>query len=395
MSKDLVSEIKRRIVKLQKLLQAKNIDATIIIQKIDLFYFCGTLQQGILYVPAEGETVLFVRKDIERAKKESALKNIHPFTSFNNIPKILSDYSYRPSKIALELDILPYNLYKRYSEVFPKVLFSDISTDIRRIRMVKSELELEKIKKSGVLIDELFRDFKNNIKVGVKEIDAACELEYLARKKGHMGLIRMRAFNQEMFYGHLLSGKNGLLTSYVDSPTAGEGQGAYFSQGAGNKILKNGEPFSVDFVFNYEGYMVDMTRAFYLGNPPDKYRKVYNVAKEIHNTVREKAKPGIDCNSIFQITFDIVDKYGLKDIFMGPKGKTVSYIGHGVGLELDELPVLAKGVNDTIDKNVVFALEPKFFVPDIGIAGIESTYLMTDKGLLLLTNYSDDIQIIV
>lgn len=395
MSKSLSVEIESRIDKLQKLLQTKKLDAAIIVQKIALFYFSGTLQQGLLYVPVEGEPILFIKKDVDRAKEESPLKNIHPFLSFNNIPKILNDYGHSPSSIALELDIVPFNLYKRYSEVFPAVSFSDLSMDIRRIRMVKSPLEIEKIRKSGELIKELYNDFKNQIKPGIREIDAACELEYLARKKGHMGLVRMRAFNQEMFYGHLLSGSNGLLTSYVDSPTAGEGQGAYFSQGAGNKLLKEGEPFSVDFVFNYEGYLVDMTRIFYLGEPPKQYNNIYNVAKEVHCVVRERAKPGITCNEIFDMVMDIVIRNRVNHIFMGPEGKTAPYIGHGVGLELDELPVLAKGVTDKIDENVVFALEPKFFLPELGIAGIENTYLMSEKGLLLLTNYPDDIQIIV
>lgn len=388
-------EIYDRISKLQTSLQQNSIDAVIILQKIDMFYFSGTLQQGVLFIPLEGEPLLFVKKDTDRAKKESPLKYIYTFKSFNDIPHILHQHSYNPEKIGLELDIVPYNLYKRYTETFSKSQFFDFSTQIRRIRMIKSEFEIEKIKMSGELIEKTYKEFKKCIRLGMKEIDAACELEYIARKNGHMGLVRMRAFNQEMFYGHLLSGKSGLLTSYVDSPTAGEGQGAYFSQGAGNKVLKENEPFSVDFVFNYEGYLVDMTRIFFLGEPPKEYQQVYNVAKKIHQDIVAKARPGITCDTIYSEVLNIVAKHRLEEIFMGPKGKTVSYIGHGVGLELDELPVLAKGVKETIEENTVFALEPKFFIPEMGIAGIENTYLMTQNGLLLLTKYSDDIQIIV
>lgn len=388
-------EIYNRIAKLQCALQKHSIDAAIIAQKIDLFYFTGTLQQGLLFVPNEGEPLLFVKRDFDRAKIESPLKYIYNLKSLNNLPQFLNEHNYKPQIIAFELDVIPYNLYRRYSAIFLNAHFVDLSTEIRKIRMIKSKTEIEKIKKSGELIEESFLELKRNIRIGMKEIDIACELEYIARKKGHIGLVRMRAFNQEMFFGHILSGTSGLLTSYVESPTAGEGQGAFFSQGAGNRVVKENVPLSIDFVFCYEGYLVDMTRIFYTGEPSKEYRNIYNVAKEIHQTFVENALPGITCNEIYLKTLDIVSKHKLEDIFMGPKGKPAPYIGHGVGLELDELPVLAKNIDDKIEENTVFALEPKFFIPEVGIAGIENTYLMTDKGVLLLTKYSDDIQIII
>lgn len=393
-SEILAFEINNRLDNLKKILQENGLDAALIVQNVDLFYFSGTFQHGILFVPSIGEPFLFIKKVFDRAKSESPIKKIYPFKSLNDISSILSDFGYHPKAIGVEMDVLPVNLCKRYTEVFSGSTFFDFSFKIRKIRMQKSPYEVEKIKESARLIDELFDEIKPYIKEGLREIDVEFELEYLARKKGHAGLVRMRAFNQEMFYGHLLSGETAFKTSYVDSPTGGEGQGVYFPQGASKKTLKKNEPFSVDFVFSYEGYLVDMTRIFYLGKPPEHYLKVYDVAKEIHKTIREKAYPGMLCSELFLEVMKIVERNNLKDIFMGPKGKTVPYIGHGVGLELDELPILTIGSQDRIFENTVFALEPKFFVPSLGIAGIESTYIMTNNGLLLLTKYADDIQII-
>lgn len=387
-------EFCNRIGKLQSVLKERSIDAALIIQKVDLYYFCGTLQQGILFVPAYGQPKLFVKKDWERALEESYVKDVHIFKGLSDVYVILKDCYGGLSIIAMELDVLPVNLFKRYQEVFKEAQFVDFSNEIRRIRMIKSSEEIKKIKKSAELIDELYGEFKHFIKPGATELELAYELEYLARKKGHMGLVRMRTFNQEMFYGHLLSGDNGLKTSYVDSPTGGRGQGAYFSQGASWKKVKMNEPLSVDFVFNYEGYLVDMTRVFYLGSPTSEYLKAYGVAKDIHEWVLDNLTAGVKSGKIYSDIIKIAKEYGLEQIFMGPMGKTVPYIGHGVGLELDEFPVLAKGVEDEIVENVVFALEPKFFVPNEGIAGIESTYLMTNDGVLLLTKYPYDIQII-
>ncbi|MCX7990450.1 MAG: Xaa-Pro peptidase family protein [Proteobacteria bacterium] len=388
------SEIQTRIENLQKSLARSNIDAVFIIQKIDLYYFSGTLQQGILFVPQEGEPFLFIRRDFERAKKESPLKNIIEIKGLTNIISIINQVDVKLEKIGLELDILPVSYFNRICQIFPTKKFIDFSYNIRLIRTIKSQWEIEKIKMAGKLITETFEEIKNFIKEGLSELDIAYETEYIARKKGHTGIIRTRAFNQEMFYGHYLSGENSLILSYVDSPTAGEGQGSFFSQGAGNKKLKKGEPLSIDFVFSYDGYCVDMTRIFFLGKPPEDYSTVYSVAQQIHEVSRELKNEQIECSQLYKIAEKIVIKNNLSEIFMGPRGRSVGYIGHGIGLELDELPILTKTSKEIISDGVVFALEPKFFIPNLGVAGIETTYLMTKKGLLSLTTFPESIQII-
>lgn len=388
------SEIETRISKLQQSLKKSDLDAVIIVQKIDLYYFSGTLQQGILFVPQDGKPLLFVKRDFERARKESSLKNIYEIKSLKDISSIIDKDSPKLNKIGLELDILPVSYFNKLLEIFPNTEFIDFSYNIRIIRAIKSNWEIERIIRAGELITATFEEIKNFIKEGVTELDIAYELEYIARKKGHTGPIRTRAFNQEMFYGHYLSGESSLLVSYVDSPTAGLGQGSFFPQGAGNKKLKKGEPLSIDFVFSYEGYCVDMTRIFYLGNPNNEYVNIYSVAQEIHNKAQELSLNKIGCSQLYKIVDGIVTKHGLNSIFMGPSGKAVGYIGHGIGLELDELPVLSKNSKEVISEGVVFALEPKFFIPDVGVAGIETTYLMTEKGLLSLTSFSESIQII-
>ncbi len=389
------SEIEARISKLKESLRKSKINAALLIQKIDLYYFSGTLQQGILYVPQEDEPVLFVKRDFERAKIESPLKKIFEIKSLKDISEAIKDISESPKKIALELDILPVSYFNKIREIFPNSELIDYSYDIRLIRAIKSPWEIERIKKAGELITETFDEIKNVIKEGLSELDVAHELEYLARKKGHTGIIRTRAFNQEMFYGHCLSGENSLLISYVDSPTAGKGLGSFFSQGAGTKKLKKGEPLSIDFVFTYEGYCVDMTRIFFLGKPPKTYVDIYSTAQEIHNKIRESSFSGIKCSQIYEITQEIVNKKELNKIFMGPNGKGVGYIGHGIGLELDELPIILKNSKESIVYGMVIAIEPKFFIPHLGVAGLESTYLMEKEGFLSLTTFSENIQIII
>lgn len=388
-------DLQRRIEKLQNIIQKKGLNGVFVIQNVNVYYLSGTIQQGFLYIPAEEEPIFFVKRDFERAKKESHLSRIENIKSLKEIPLILKKYGLQSNIVGVELDILPVNNFKKLQEVLPESIFLDFSLELRRLRIVKSNTEIEKMKKAATLLSNTLEEVKGIIKVGMTELEIAHEVEYIARKKGHMGLVRTRAFNQEMFYGHYLTGESAFLQSYVDSPTAGTGLGGFFPQGAGNVKFQDGQTLSIDFVFVYEGYMVDQTRIFYHGKPPEKVRSVYDVTKEIISKVVETAKPGILCHDLVDLVYSIVRKNGLEDIFMGPKGKSAPYIGHGIGLELDELPIIALGVKDSIEENTTFALEPKFFLEPFGLVGLENTYVMTKSGPLLLTNFSEEIQIIL
>lgn len=385
-------EIKSRLSKLTNLLNEKSLDAVIIIQNVNLYYFTNIIQLGILIVNKEGESFYFVKRDYDRAKEESPLKNIFRINSFKEVTKYVNLES---KKIGIEFDILPVNQYKRFEEVFKNSLFTDISTDLRKLRMVKSEFEIRKMITAGKLLEQTINELKKNIKEGITEWDIACEMEYIARKKGHMGPVRMRSFNQEMYFGHYLSGENAFLLSYVDSPTAGRGQGGFFPQGASKKKLKYGDILSIDFVFVYEGYMVDQTRIFSIGDPNAEVKRVMKVAMKLKNIVENQIKPGISCDEFFDEAFEIVKDNKLENIFMGIGSKKANYIGHGIGLELDELPVISKGIKDKIEINVTFAFEPKFFLKPYGVVGFENTYVMKEKGPLLLTKFPEDIQIII
>lgn len=385
-------EIETRLKKLKKLLKEKNLDAVIIIQNVNLYYFSNTIQLGVLVINVEGEPIYFVKRDYDRAKAESHIENIIKINSFKDISNYLNLES---KKIGLELDILPVNQYKRFQELCKNSLFFDISTDLKKLRMVKSDFEIKKMIKAGSLLEQTIEELIKHIKVGVTEWDIACEMEYIARKKGHMGPVRMRSFNQEMYFGHFLSGENAFLLSYVDSPTAGKGQGGFFPQGASKKKINYGDILSIDFVFVYEGYMVDQTRIFSLMEPNREVKRVMNVAIELKNMIENEIKPGISCDELFDKTFNIVQNSKLENIFMGLGDKKANYIGHGIGLELDELPVIAKGVMDKIEVNVTFAFEPKFFLEPYGIVGFENTYVMKEDRPLLLTKFPEDIQIII
>ena len=271
------TELEYRCSKLQEYMLSESLDAVIIVQNADLFYFTGTVQSGNLYVPASGQPLYMVRKDAGRARMESGLKEVIAFTSLKDIPEILSEYGYsEPKRIGLELDVLPVNFFERYRALYPGALFSDATPMIRKVRMIKSRYEIHLMKDAADQVDLAFRRAREIIAVGMTDLDVAAELEYTLRKAGHQGLIRMRGFNSDICYGQIFSGTDSAVPAYSDSPLGGLGLNPSFGQGVGLKRIEPNEPVIVDLAGCADGYLCDQTRVFSVGAPSVRMRRAYD-----------------------------------------------------------------------------------------------------------------------
>lgn len=384
------SELNARIKKLQDELAANDIDAALIIQKADLFYFSGTCQNAHLIVPASGAPVLWVKKNIKRAQRESALDIITTLSSLKDISAQCLALN-RKGKIGMELDVIPANLFFKYQKVLEPMEVLDISKIIRKIRSVKSGYEIEHIKKAADLNFAMYSSVAGILKTGATEIEMAAELEAVMRRKGHQGGIRMRTFNQELFYGHLMSGWNAAYPSFFDGATGGMGLNPSYPQGAGFKKIERNEPVLIDYAGVHNGYIIDQTRIFVIGELSDKLVAAHNVALDIKRRIAGIAVPGSNGKDLYETAYHMVTEAGLKNHFMG-YGDQLSFIGHGVGIELDELPILAKNFDFILEPGMVFALEPKFVFPDEGVVGVEDTFVVTETGAKQLTCFDDAIQ---
>jgi len=386
------TEIDKRIGNLQQVLCEEKIDAALIVQKTDLFYFSGTAQQGYLYIPDAGEPLLMVFKDFERARQESPLRHIASLSSPRKIPELVAQYGYQPAgTIGLELDVLPVNLYRQYRKIFDTAETADISHHIRLLRAVKSEFEIDCIRQAARGSDLVCAKVSELLEIGRTELELAGELEGYARSLGHQGIVRMRLWGSELFYGHLLSGAGAALPSYLASPTGGAGPSRSTAQGAGfNRIRKN-EPILVDYVFAFDGYLSDHTRIFCIGALPDELLRGHDAMLEIQEQVKGCALPGAASGEIYKIMVDLAEKKGVGAWFMGVGERRIRFTGHGIGLELDEYPFLASGQKMHLEKNMIIALEPKLIIPGQGVVGIENTHLVTDQGLEPITTSPDQI----
>lgn len=389
------TELSFRIASLQNELEKKGFSGALILQKTDLFYYSGTSQQGWLYVPVVGNPILMVFKEYRRACYESALEEVVSIPSIKKIPQILVDYGHSLNGVlGMELDVLPANLYFQYKALFKECEIKDISLEIRLLRAVKSDYEITKIRAAAELSDKLAEHVKTILLPGKSEVELAGQLEGYARGLGHQGLVRMRMFNNELFYGHLLSGEGAAVASYLQSPTGGRGVSSVIGQGAGYRQVRKNEPVLVDFVFALDGYLSDHARIFSLGKPASKLIEAHASMVELQNRTKKLCKPGVVAGDLYEQMVQFSSSNGMADNFMGVGDRRIRFTGHGVGLELDEFPFIAKGQKLELVKGMVIALEPKTIFPGEGVVGIENTHLVGEAGLEPLSSYPDEITIL-
>lgn len=390
-----ILELTSRIVKLQNSLVEKGIDGALVSQKTDLFYFGATSQQGWLYVPAAGKPVLMIFKEYERAQQESPLEELVSLTSSKKIPDVLASYGYpSPAALGMELDVLPTNLYLQYLSIFKDARIEDISLEIRLIRAVKSDFEIEKMRAAAKLSDAVAARVRKLLIPGKTEVALAGELEGYARSLGHQGIVRMRMWGNELFYGHLMAGDGAAVPSYLASPTGGTGVSSVVGQGAGFRKIGTNEPVLVDYVFALDGYISDHARIFSIGRLSAELEAAHQAMLEIQDEVKSLAKPGTITGELYELMLSMAEKRGYGKNFMGAGERKIRFTGHGVGLELDEFPFIAKGQHLALAAGMVIALEPKMIFPGRGVVGIENTHLVTENGLEQLGSFPDEITVL-
>ena len=384
------SEIEERLSKLRGYMEQAGLDGAFFHYKVDYYYLSGTMQDGLLFVPVNDEPTFFVKREYSRAKKESPLKQVLPAGSLRETLATLKHMKY----VGLQLDILPYNDVIKFRDLLGPVELADISPITRLLRQFKSPFEISLMKKAASIGKKVYELLPDILREGMTEIELAGILEAHAKALGHEGILRTRSLNFEAYSWHILSGTTGTIVSQGDAPVGGLGLSPAFPMGASLKKIKAKEPILVDFGICYHGYQVDQTRMFAIGSMPEPFTSAYEACREIHYRVLDKLLKGATSKDLFRYSLDLAENMGYKDNYLGIKPHKVRFLGHGIGLELSEMPYIAANHEYYIEDNMVFAIEPKMVFPGKGICGIENTVQIKDGEYRILTNTNEKIIIV-
>ena len=385
------TEIRARIDRARTFMRDQGLDALLIVYLIDLFYLTGTMQDCHLLLPSKGPPLLMVRRELSRAKAESAIEDVVGLKGFGPLTTLVNDrLGGEPQRLGLELDVLPVNRFRLYQSLWPSAELVDISPMILNLRSIKSDFEVDCLRRAGELAQKVYAKVPGLLRPGGTEIELADMITREASQGGHQNYLRTRVFNQEVFSWHVISGASGGVVSSINAPFGGYGLSPSFPVGASRKVIRPGEPVLIDFGFCLDGYHVDLTRMFSIGPSPSIVKDAYQALSLIEAELLQNLYPGITCGRLFDIAQDMAEQLGFGEAFLGVPGFKVRFVGHGVGLELSERPFLSHGNDTTLQEGMTVALELKMVFPGIGAVGLENTVLVTTTGPEKLTLASEE-----
>lgn len=383
----LLPELKLRRDKIRSLMAQHEIDAALITCNVNLIYTYGRVVSGYLYLPLHAPARLFIKRP-----NNMVGEYVHPIRKPEQLPELLMECGLSiPSKLMLEGDELTFTEYNRLAVCFPQTEVVPCGTSLmRKARSIKTDMEIEMFRRSGIAHAKAYEQIPSVYQSGMTDRQLSVEIERLMRLEGSLGIFRTFGQSMEIFMGSLLAGDNAMNPSPYDFALGGRGLDPSIPIGVDGSLLQPGQSFMVDMGGNFYGYMGDMSRVFSIGRLPEKAYAAHQTCLEIQEAVAEKAKPGVVCEDLYNIAINMVTKAGFADNFMGTTQKA-KFIGHGIGLEINEMPVLAPRMKQELEPGMVFALEPKIVLPGIGPVGIENSWAVTEEGVEKLTLCKEEI----
>ncbi len=379
-------EARLRKEKVQRLLRDRGIPAILVSDNANVLYLCGRVYAGFAFVPSEGEITWLVRRPV--ALSGEGVRYIH---RPEDIPGQLAGRGIVvPPVVALECDIASFNLVNRLAALFPGAQVVDGTAVMRDARAVKTPLEIEQMKMSGVKHGEVYKKIPGLYRTGMTDHELQVEIERISRLEGCLGVFRISGQSMEIFMGNIISGRNADVPTPYDFAMGGAGLDPSLPVGACGEEILRGTTVMVDLNGNFTGYMTDMTRVFAVGDIPQIARDAHQCAIDICRMFEREALPGVEAKTLYHAAASMVEERGLERYFMGHR-QHAGFIGHGLGIEINELPVIAPRSRAVLEENNAIALEPKFVIPEVGAVGIENTYCITPGGAVSLTDAPEEI----
>tara|TARA_Y100001968_G_C19430416_1_gene756695 strand:+ start:525 stop:1751 length:1227 start_codon:yes stop_codon:yes gene_type:complete len=382
-----VAELEKRQKNLSISLSNNNIKSAWINDPVDLYWLAGNRQNGGLHISAEGEVTQYVRSSLERAKFESGGNDSpHEIKTHPRMANLKDEIGDSP---ALQLGRMTANDASFLQSKLGGE-GEDCTAILWKLRETKSSWEIDQMKECGKIQKQMFEALNStgmDAGEGITELELAAVADSVSRSAGFGGMVRMRKWPMDCDRVVIASGSSGAIPSYFDSAIGGSGANPLASLGAGHKKIRKGEPILVDIVHVHRGYITDMTRMFSIGKPEKIWIERLEQMEEIAKEVRNSLAKGDNCSKAWEIGYSISEGMGFENHLMGMPPEQSRFLGHSIGLELDETPVVASGFDSELHVGGTMAIEPKVIFPE-GAVGIEDCWYRDENGLQCLSSGS-------
>lgn len=379
--------MQRRVAGLQARLRSNNFTAAILMHPRDVFYYAGTGQPCNLVIPIVGEPILLARRALEWVKSEATVSTVIKGSGGKDLRAALQSTGMLKNggKLGLCLDIVPAALCRKIEQSFPECDIDDVSPLVLDQRLIKDEGEIEAIRTAAGLFTQAHEVLMRELRPGVSELALASKVYTALRQGEHEGLARFRRWDASLHPdGLVISGNNTWRISGHAMTVTGVGLSPSLPWGPSTKPVCLGDTVVFDIGLNYHGYHADISRTYIVGKASDEQRRVFKAIKEVHAAVFLQTKPGARGDELVRTALEILKNYNLEQYFQGYGEMKGNYIGHGIGLEMDEPPVLDINCSTVLAKNMTIALEPKVIIPEWGAIDLEDTAVVTATGCEIL-----------
>lgn len=344
-----------------------------------IFYLTGRIFDGYIYLEPGKKPIYYV--------KRPTILTGDGVTPIRKPEEIAG--APRPN-LGLELGTLPFADAMRLKKALGADEIVDISGNIMAARSVKTPMEIALLKEDGIKQSAVYAKIPRLFRQGMTDIELQAAIEYASRLEGCLGIFRVHGSSMEIHMGSVLTGRNSDAPSPYDFAMGGEGISPALPVGACGEEIKPGHAVMVDMNGCFNGYMTDMTRMYSNGPLPPEATRAFDCSVEICHTLATMGRPGTEAKKLYEKAVEIARGHGLEEYFMGHR-QHAGFVGHGVGIQVNELPVLAPRSKHILQEGNVIAIEPKFVLPDFGATGIENTYVCTPDGLERITPAPEEI----
>lgn len=351
----------------------------------NLLYLTGRVFAGYLMLIPGAEPTYFIKRPLELTG---------PGVEYIRKPEDIGrHFPDGLPNLGLELGQLPWADAVRLQKALNARELVNVTPAIMNARAVKTPAEIALLEEDGIKQAAVYERIPQMFRSGMTDIELQAAIEYSLRIHGCLGIFRVNG-PMELHMGSVLTGDNADAPSPYDFAMGGQGISPALPVGASGEEIKPGAVVMIDMNGCFNGYMTDMTRMYVnsasASGLDSKVLRAWQCSQTICHRLAQAGKPGVEAKALYEMAVETAGEFKLEAYFMGHR-QHAGFVGHGIGITVNEQPVLAPKSKAILTENNVIAIEPKFVIPCFGAIGIENTYVVTPGGLRCITPAPEEI----